>query len=270
VRGFGIGREPAVSHSRCWSAATTVALEPPKEARRDTWRARAWPKGAIPCRLRSADVCRTRISTAWPPPSRVGRRASRRSPPETGAPPSSRRLFRRLAWSASWWTPRRPSRPCRCRSDRRGSSTSARSPPRASRSSGRGSRLRSLSPGFPRGLVITRSSRTSKDRFFRLSAELLRRRHLPVPVQGKWLSRVVQGHYNYSAVPTNIFAVAAFRQEAVRLWHRALSRRSQKGRVPWKRMARYRDQWIPNARILHPWPEMRFDVRTRDRSPVRW
>jgi group II intron reverse transcriptase/maturase len=102
-----------------------------------------------------------------------------------------------------------------------------------------------------------------------VKAELTRRRHLPVPYQGKWLASVVQGHVNYYAVPTNIFAVTAFCKEAVRLWHRALSRRSQKGRVSWRRMACYRDRWIPSPRILHPWPEMRFDVRTRGRSPVR-
>ncbi len=102
-----------------------------------------------------------------------------------------------------------------------------------------------------------------------VKTELMRRRHLPIPVQGKWLARVVQGHANYYAVPTNIFAVSAFHKEAVRHWHRALERRSQRGRVPWRRMARYRDRWIPTARILHPWPEERFDVRTRGRSPVR-
>jgi len=102
-----------------------------------------------------------------------------------------------------------------------------------------------------------------------VKAELMRRRHLPLPIQGMWLARVVQGHANYYAVPTNIFAVAAFHREAVRLWHRALSRRSQKGRVRWARMARYRERWIPSPRVLHPWPEERFDVRTRGRSPVR-
>jgi group II intron reverse transcriptase/maturase len=102
-----------------------------------------------------------------------------------------------------------------------------------------------------------------------VKTELMRRRHLPVPEQGRWLASVVQGHVNYYAVPTNIFAVAAFHHEAVRLWHRSLSRRSQKARVPWSRMARFRDRWLPTARILHPWPETRFDVRTRGRSPVR-
>ena len=102
-----------------------------------------------------------------------------------------------------------------------------------------------------------------------VKAELMRRRHQPVPVQGKWLARVVKGHANYYAVPTNIFAVAAFRREAIKLWHRALLRRSQKSRLPWSRMARYRDRWIPPSRVLHPWPEQRFDVRTQGRSPVR-
>jgi RNA-directed DNA polymerase len=27
--------------------------------------------------------------------------------------------------------------------------------------------------------------------------------------------------------------------------------------------------WIPPARVLHPWPDERFDVRTRGKSPVR-
>ena len=102
-----------------------------------------------------------------------------------------------------------------------------------------------------------------------VKAELMRRRHQHVPVQGKWLARGVKGHANYYAVPTNIFAVAAFRREAIKLWHRALLRRSQKSRLPWSRMARYRDRWIPPSRVLHPWPEQRFDVSTQARSPVR-
>jgi group II intron reverse transcriptase/maturase len=102
-----------------------------------------------------------------------------------------------------------------------------------------------------------------------VKTELRRRRHLPVPEQGKWLGSVVRGHYAYYAVPTNASAVAAFAYWVVRLWHRSLSRRSQKARIPWPRMARYRTRWIPSARILHPWPEQRFRVRTQGRSPVR-
>jgi RNA-directed DNA polymerase len=34
-----------------------------------------------------------------------------------------------------------------------------------------------------------------------LKGELRRRRHLPVPDQGRWLASVLRGHYNYYAVP---------------------------------------------------------------------
>jgi group II intron reverse transcriptase/maturase len=118
-------------------------------------------------------------------------------------------------------------------------------------------------------LVRRTTQKRMRAKLREVKTELMRRRHLPVPVQGKWLASVVQGHAHYYAVPTNVFAVSAFHREAVRLWHRALSRRSQKGRVTWARMARYRERWIPPPRVLHPWPEERFDVRTRGRSPVR-
>ena len=29
------------------------------------------------------------------------------------------------------------------------------------------------------------------------------------------------------------------------------------------------DRWLPQAKIMHPWPSVRFDARTRGRSPVR-
>ena len=38
-------------------------------------------------------------------------------------------------------------------------------------------------------------------------AELLRRRHLPIPVQGRWLGQVVRGYYAYYSVPTNIHSM---------------------------------------------------------------
>ena len=41
--------------------------------------------------------------------------------------------------------------------------------------------------------------------------ELKRRRHLPIPEQGQWFRQVVMGFYAYHAVPTNIRALAAFR-----------------------------------------------------------
>ena len=99
--------------------------------------------------------------------------------------------------------------------------------------------------------------------------QLKRRRHQPVPVQGRWLASVVRGHFAYYAVPGNTDAVAAFRTQATRHWYKALRRRSQRTRVNWERMNRYATRWLPPARVMHPFPDARFDARTRGRSPVR-
>jgi group II intron reverse transcriptase/maturase len=102
-----------------------------------------------------------------------------------------------------------------------------------------------------------------------LKGEIERRRHLPIPEQGRWLASVLRGHYQYYAVPENIEALRVFRRQVVRLWLRALRRRSQRTTVTWERMSRLEARWLPPARILHPWPERRFDARTQGRSPVR-
>jgi group II intron reverse transcriptase/maturase len=102
-----------------------------------------------------------------------------------------------------------------------------------------------------------------------VKAELMRRRHLPVPEQGEWLASVMRGHFNYYAVPGNTKAVRLFRFQATRHWRHALRRRSQRTRVNWERMDRLTARWLPPVRVTHPWPEARFDARTQGRSPVR-
>ena len=103
-----------------------------------------------------------------------------------------------------------------------------------------------------------------------VKVECRRHMHLPIPEQGRWLGSVVRGHLAYYAVPGNIEAVEAFRDQATRHWYRALRRRSQKpGRLNWERMHRLAQRWLPPARITHPWPDARFDVRIQARSPVR-
>ncbi|MHB1536234.1 MAG: reverse transcriptase domain-containing protein, partial [Acidimicrobiales bacterium] len=69
--------------------------------------------------------------------------------------------------------------------------------------------------------------------------QIKRRRHLPIPEQGKWLGSVVRGHLAYYAVPGNTDAVAAFRDQVTRYWFKALRRRSQRTRVNWARMSLY-------------------------------
>jgi RNA-directed DNA polymerase len=115
---------------------------------------------------------------------------------------------------------------------------------------------------------ITDSKRV-RAKLSEVKTELMRRRHQPIPDQGRWLASVLRGHYNYYAVPDNGKALRAFREQAVRHWHRALRRRSQRTRLTSERMYRLADRWLPPARVLHPWPDDRFAARTQGRSPVR-
>jgi group II intron reverse transcriptase/maturase len=102
-----------------------------------------------------------------------------------------------------------------------------------------------------------------------VKTEMRRRMHHPIPQQGRWLARVLQGHYNYYAVPDNSEALRGFRERVIRHWRHALGRRSQKGRITWERIRSLAARWLPEPRILHPWPNARFDAKTRGRSPVR-
>ena len=95
-----------------------------------------------------------------------------------------------------------------------------------------------------------------------VKAELQRRMHEPIPEVGKWLQAVVRGHIRYYGVPRNHNALWVFRSQVGRLWHRALSRRSQKGRVLWDRMRRLITRWLPLPIVCHPYPLRRMGVIT--------
>jgi group II intron reverse transcriptase/maturase len=94
-----------------------------------------------------------------------------------------------------------------------------------------------------------------------IKVELRRRMHQPIPIQGLWLKQVVTGHFAYYAVPTNGRALSAFRHYVTDLWRRTLRRRSQKDGFTWDRMTKLVDAWLPQPRILHPWPDARFAVK---------
>ena len=102
-----------------------------------------------------------------------------------------------------------------------------------------------------------------------VKTELRRRRHDPVPEVGTWLGSVVRGHCHYYGIVGNSGALRQFRKQVGRLWHRALSRRSQKGRVRWDRMERLIQRWIPPARVVHPSSSVTLAVMTQGKSPVR-
>ena len=102
-----------------------------------------------------------------------------------------------------------------------------------------------------------------------LKEELRLRMHLPIPQQGAYLRSVVGGHVRYYGVPNNGARIGLFRGAAGWLWWRVLKRRSQKHRLPWPRMRRYVDRWLPPARICHPWPLHRLAFVTQGKSRMR-
>ena len=95
---------------------------------------------------------------------------------------------------------------------------------------------------------------------------LRRRMHQLIPEQGRWLAQVIRGYFAYHAVPTNFSALSAFRYHVTRLWLRTLRRRSQKDRFTWARMAKLANDLLPQPKILHPWPSVRFAVTTQGGS----
>jgi group II intron reverse transcriptase/maturase len=99
-----------------------------------------------------------------------------------------------------------------------------------------------------------------------IKEELRRRMHQAIPEQGRWLAQVIKGYFAYHAVPTNSPALSAFRHYVKRLWLRTLRRRSQKDCFSWERMERLASDFLPQPKILHPWPSVRFAVTTQGGS----
>jgi group II intron reverse transcriptase/maturase len=112
------------------------------------------------------------------------------------------------------------------------------------------------------GFQLQRRTRADRmrARLQEIKAALRTHMHAPIPEQGRWLKQVLTGYFAYHAVPTNMRSLAAFRFCVARTWRRVLSRRSQKAHVNWDRMTKLADAWLPQPRILHPWPEQRFAV----------
>ena len=100
-----------------------------------------------------------------------------------------------------------------------------------------------------------------------IKEELRRRMHRPIPEQGGWIKQVVRGFFAYYAVPTNGAALTSFYYHVKRLWLRTLRRRSQKDRFSWQRMDSLAADWLPQPRILHPYPDRRFAVTHPRREP---
>ena len=75
---------------------------------------------------------------------------------------------------------------------------------------------------------------------------------------GGWLKSVVQGYFNYYAVPGNLDSLAIFRKRLRALWWQNLRRRSQQRHFAWTRMIALGERWLPQPCALRPYPALRF------------
>lgn len=91
-----------------------------------------------------------------------------------------------------------------------------------------------------------------------IKQQLRARMHDATPDTGTWLRAVVQGHFNYYAVPGNLGSLGKFRERVLSMWWHVLCRRSQRRGVTWERMIAIAKRWLPSPRVLHPYPTQRF------------
>lgn len=113
------------------------------------------------------------------------------------------------------------------------------------------------------GFTVKRKTITKRQRNkLRTIKEVLMKSYHRRPVEvGKWLKVVIQGYFNYYAVPMNIRTLDSFRTAVIRMWIKSMRRRSQRGQsVPWRRFAKLIEWFIPKARVIHPYPNVRLSV----------
>lgn len=97
-----------------------------------------------------------------------------------------------------------------------------------------------------------------------IKEQLKLRRYTSIAEMGQWLHSVVRGWYQYYAVPNTSRYLVKFRRRVAWLWLRALRRRSQRSRMTWNRMYKLMAIWLPQARILHPYPQARLKAARYD------
>jgi len=92
----------------------------------------------------------------------------------------------------------------------------------------------------------------------RIGRILLSRMHDEIAETGQWLQRVLRGYFQYFAVPGNTKTLVAFRHAIMRVWLKALRRRSDKRKISWDTFSKNAECWAPVPTPLHPYPDVRF------------
>lgn len=100
-----------------------------------------------------------------------------------------------------------------------------------------------------------------------IGAKLRRRMHESVGGTLSWLQQVVRGYFQYHAIPGNMPRMNIFRGEVMRLWYRALRRRSQRSKLTWERFLATLAPLLPSIRVLHPYPDGRFNAKHPRQEP---
>jgi hypothetical protein len=79
-------------------------------------------------------------------------------------------------------------------------------------------------------------------------------RHEPVEDQRDRLRSRLSGYYNYHGIRCNFAALEQLYRETVKSWQYWLDRRSQHGKMPWKRFRELLEELpLPQPRIVHDW-----------------
>ena len=68
-----------------------------------------------------------------------------------------------------------------------------------------------------------------------LKAKLRKYRHQPLALQAKVINLHLRGHYQYFGVPLNSRSLGKLYRYTVKMWRKALSSRSQSGRINWSK-----------------------------------
>lgn len=92
--------------------------------------------------------------------------------------------------------------------------------------------------------------------------KLHRKMHDPVERTGRYLRSVLNGYYQYHAIPGNIPVLKRFRQQVARQWFHALDQRSQR-RPTWEKLGKLFDHWLPVPQVVHDFPDARFHASRR-------
>jgi len=114
--------------------------------------------------------------------------------------------------------------------------------------------------------VVRRSvAKSMRAKLQDIKKQLRVRMHHKLGEVGRWLRSVMGGWFQYHAVPGNYHRLNQFKTAVARLWLTSVRRRSQRGRHRWNwaRFQRVAQRWLPSPRILHPYPQARFDVRPK-------